>query len=200
MADQLQEMLQKIYAEGVDKAKAEAEKIIHAAQEQADKLTKDAESEAEKIVEDAKKKAADLEKNINSDLKMAAQQAMTSLKQKIISSLLTDTLDKQTEKSVSDTSFLQKLILEVMSKWSPETSAVLTVPENRQKELESFFKEEISKVFSGKYKVDFSPVMQNGIEIAPSDGTFKLSFTDDDFASFFASFLRPKAAQILFGE
>jgi len=200
MADQLQEMLQKIYSEGVDKAKAEAEIIIQKAKEQADQEKRDAELEAERIIKDAQKKASELEKNISSDLKMAAQQAMNSLKQKVMTSLLASTFDKQTAAAMQDNSFLQKLILEVLSKWSPEASAVLTIPANKQKELEGFFQDTVKTVYQGGLKIDFSPVMQNGITIAPADGTFKLSFTDEDFANFFKSYLRPKAAQILFGE
>jgi len=125
---------------------------------------------------------------------------MNSLKQKVMTSLLANSLDKQTTAALQDSSFIQKLILEVLSKWSPETSAVLTIPENKQKELEGFFKDSVKTVYQGKLKLDFSPVMKNGITIAPADGTFKLSFTDEDFANFFKSYLRPKAAQILFGE
>jgi V/A-type H+-transporting ATPase subunit E len=200
MADQLQEMLQRIYTEGVDKAKAEADKIIETAKQQADKMKAEAEAEAENIIRDAKQKSAELEKNINSDLKMAAQQAMSALKHKIISSLFAETIDKHAEKSLQDNSFLQKLILEVLGKWSPDSSAVISIPENRQKDLEAFFRDSVKSVFSGSLKVDFSPIMTNGITIAPADGTFKLNFTDEDFANFFKSYLRPKAAQILFGE
>jgi V/A-type H+-transporting ATPase subunit E len=200
MADQLQEMLQKIYTEGVDKAKAEAAIIIQAAQDQADKIKADAQSDADKIVAVAKQKATELEKNINSDLKMAAQQAMSSLKHNITSSLLTEAITKQADSALQDTDFLQKLILEVLGKWSPSVHAVITIPESKQNELEAFFRDSVKKVFSGSLKVDFSPVMKNGIVISPADGTYKLSFTDEDFANFFKSYLRPKAANILFGE
>jgi V/A-type H+/Na+-transporting ATPase subunit E len=200
MADQLQEMLQKIYAEGVDKAKAEADKIIEVARQEADKLKSDAQHDADRIIKEAKQKAAELDKNINSDLKMAAQQAMSALKQNIINSVLVKAVEANTDKAMQETGFLQKLILEVLGKWSPDSSVVLTVPENKQIELEAFFKDSVKGVFSGTLKVDFSPVMKSGITIAPADGTFKLNFTDEDFANFFKSYLRPKAAQILFGE
>lgn len=200
MADQLQEMLQKIYSEGVDKAKTEADIILKNAQEQAEKVKMEAKKEADKLIKEAKQKAEELEKNINSDLKMAAQQALIFIKQKVMHSLLNETINKKSEQMLQDNDFLQKLILEVLSKWSSEQSAILTLPENKQKELETFFKASVPKILAGKIVIDFSPVMKNGITIAPEDATYKLSFTDEDFANFFKAYLRPKAAQILFGE
>jgi len=200
MADQLQEMLQKIYDEGVNKAKAEAAKILEAAQQEATQKKSQAEQEAEKIIRDAKQKATELDKNLHSDLKMAAQQAMSSLKNKVINALIIETIDKQTTQSMQDGAFLQKLILEVLAKWSPQSSLVLTVPENRRNELDTFFSTTVKTAFTGSLKIDYAPAMKNGLTIAPSDGTYKLSFTDEDFANFFKSYLRPKAANILFGE
>jgi V/A-type H+-transporting ATPase subunit E len=200
MADQLQDMLNKIYEEGVNKAKAEAAKILEAAQIEADQKKSLAQADAEKIIKDAKQKAAELDKNLSSDLRMAAQQAMSALKNKIINTLMIATIDKQTSQSMQDGAFLQKLILEVLSKWSPQSSLVLTVPESRKNELDTFFNTSVKSVFAGTLKIDYSPIMKNGLAVAPADGTYKLSFTDEDFANFFKSYLRPKAAQILFGE
>ena len=200
MADQLQEMLQKIYDEGLNKAKAEAEKILEAAKQQSQKTITDAETEAEKIIANAKQQAGELDKKLHSDLKMAAQQALSALKNKVVSAVMVESVDKQSTSTLNDTAFMQKLILEVLGKWSPQSSLVLTVPENKQKELDGWMKDAVKSMFSGQLKVDFSPVMKNGITIAPADGTYKLSFTDEDFANFFKSYLRPKAVQILFGE
>lgn len=200
MADQLQEMLQKIYDEGVNKAKAEADKILEAAKQQSDILIKDAETEAQKIIANAKKQSEELDRKLHSDLKMAAQQALSAFKNKIVQSVLLESVDKQANQSLSDTAFLQKLILEIVGKWTPQSSLILTLPSVKQGELDAWLKTNVQSVFSGQFKVDFSPAMKNGITVAPSDGTYKLSFTDEDFANFFKSYLRPKAVQILFGE
>lgn len=200
MADQLQEMLNKIYEEGVNKAKDEAEKILNSAQSEAQRIKNEAQQEADRLLSETKAKAAEMEKNLNSDLKMAAQQAMSALKNKVINALLIETIDKQANQAMLDNAFIQKLILEVLTKWSPDSSIVLTIPESKKGELDNFFTQDVKNVFKGSLKIDYSPIMKNGLAVAPADGTFKLSFTDEDFANFFKSYLRPKAAQILFGE
>lgn len=200
MADQLQEMLQRIYQDGVNKAKDEAQDILLQARQQADKLKSDTEKEAQQMLAAAEVKAQDIEKRMQSDLKMAANQAMSALQNKVINAVILQSIDKQITTSMTDATFLQKLILEVVSKWSPTESLTLTVSEAQKNELEAFLKTAIKSVFAGKLKVEYSPVMKNGLIVAPDAATYKLSFTDEDFAAFFRSFLRPKTSQMLFGE
>ena len=71
MSDQLQDLLQRVYDEGVNKAKAEAEAILDQAKAEAEAILQDAKAEAAKTVAGAQKEAADIAKNTDSDLKMA---------------------------------------------------------------------------------------------------------------------------------
>lgn len=200
MADQLQEMLQRIYEEGVNKAKDEAQDILMQAKQQADKLKEDSEKEAARIIKEAESKAAEIDKRMQSDLRMAANQAMSALKNQVINAIMIESIDKQTTISMQDPAFLQKLILEAVSKWSPDSSLGLTVPESQKSALEAFFSSTVKTVFAGHLKVDYSPLMKNGLVITPFESTYKLSFRDEDFANFFKSFLRPRTRHILFGE
>ena len=55
MENKLQELTEKLYAEGIDKANQEADEIRRKAEEEADEIKKQAKKEAESIVQDAKK-------------------------------------------------------------------------------------------------------------------------------------------------
>ncbi|HOH47375.1 MAG TPA: hypothetical protein PLX59_05995, partial [Candidatus Cloacimonadota bacterium] len=79
MSDQLQELLKKVYEEGVGKAEAEAGKLMDNAKQEAAKIKETAQKEADQILQKAKKEAEDLKKNTDSDLKLAAQHTINSL-------------------------------------------------------------------------------------------------------------------------
>ncbi len=200
MADQLQEMLQRIYQDGVHKVKLEAREILNSAEKRAAELKQAAESEAKKIVEEAKKNAEEIRKNVQADIKMASSQALSALKQKVVSSLIVRAVDAPVAEGLSDIQFLQKLIIEICAKWNPDSALNITLPENHKAELETFFQKSSAGLFKGNLKIDYSPQFKNGMTISPGDGSFKISFTDEDFANFFKSYLRPKASQLLFGE
>lgn len=199
MSEQLQGLLQRIQEEGVAKAREEAAKIREEAQAQADGLLKKAEADAEAIVEAARKKAEELDRNTRSDLKMGAQQLMTSLKQKITDLVLAGAIDAPVGKAFRESDFVKKLILETLKLWPERGQALdLTLPAAVKKEFESWFASGVKGALAGEVKVDYSPVMKNGFSLAPTDGTYKISFTDQDFAGLFKTFLRPRVQRLLF--
>ena len=68
MENKLQELTQKLYNEGVEKANTEAEKIIADAKSEADKLKQVAEKDAQKIIADAEQKSVEIKKNVDASL------------------------------------------------------------------------------------------------------------------------------------
>jgi hypothetical protein len=42
--------------------------------------------------------------------------------------------------------------------------------------------------------------MKSGFKVAPKDGGYYISFTDEDFDALFREYLRPKVAELLYGD
>ena len=114
MSDQLQDLLQRVYQEGVQKAQAEAERLINEAQAKADDTVSKAKAEAEIIVSDAHTKAEELKKNSETDLKMAASHTLNSVKQQLVDIILLKALDDPTKAGFSDPAFLKEVILKTL--------------------------------------------------------------------------------------
>jgi V/A-type H+-transporting ATPase subunit E len=79
MSDKLQELTDRLYSEGVDKARKEAEKIIADAESRGESIVKEATTEAERIIEQSRNDAKDLKSRMENELAMAARQAETAL-------------------------------------------------------------------------------------------------------------------------
>lgn len=199
MSDQVQELLQRVYEEGVNKARMEASTIIDEAKAEAEAALISAQQKAEEIIAKAEKKAAELTKNTQSDLKLAAQQTMSVIKQKLADIILNEAFDKQASAAFKDIDFLKKLIVEALNAWkSTMTEGNLLLPEKLSQELDEYFLSSLKGILSGTLKIDFSPQMKEGFTISPTDGTYKISFGDADFSNLFKTFLRPRTNQILF--
>lgn len=197
MSDQLQELLQRVYDEGVNKAKSEAETILDKAKTEAAEILSKATAEAETLLTQAKKKSDDLHKNTDSDLKMAAQHTISSVKQKLTDIFLDKVFDAKLHTAATDPAFVKQLILEIVGSWK-ETSGHITISAALQGKLDEAFLSSLKDVAGNGLTVDFVPQMKSGFAIAPADGSYKLSFTDEDFANLFKSYLRPRSNQILF--
>ncbi len=204
MQTKLQELTEKIYREGVEKANEETEKILSAARNEAQDILAKARKEAESIVRNAEKDAGDLSKNSLNELQLASRQALTDLKQKIVDLVQAQTIRPETKKALQDGEFAQQIIKTIISNWSPSDSksvdlAVL-LPLAQQKEFEAFFAGQFGILMEKGLEVTYSDRMKSGFKIGPKAEGYMISFTDEDFENFFKSFLRPKLVHLLFDQ
>jgi len=199
MSDQLQELLKKVYEEGVGKAEAEAGKSMDNAKQEAAKIKETAQKEADQILQKAKKEAEDLKKNTDSDLKLAAQHTINSLKSRITDLILSSVYDSKINSDLEDPQFTKQVILQSLEAWkSHSQDATISLPKAMEDKLEEQFIASMKKVLDNKLKIDFLANLKQGFVLAPQDGSYKISFTDDDFAMLFKSYLRPRTQKLLF--
>lgn len=202
MQTKLQELTDKIYSEGVEKARSEAEEILSKAKSDAAKIEKEAKQQAESIISEAEKKAESLHKHVESELKMTIKQAVNSLKQDLTTLITLKAVQPDTKKAIGDTEFLKTLIEKIVAGWTKKDSVDLTVilPEKDKEELEAFFRKKLSSELSKGLELEFSDGMKSGFKVGPSNDNYLISFTDQDFIEFFKAYLRPKTAALLFAD
>ena len=201
MQGKLQELTEKIYQEGIGKAKEESDRILKEARVKADSLLEDARKEAAALSEKAKKDAAELKDNVASEIRLAGQQAVSALKQEISGMIAEGLVDTQVSDAFKDSGFIKKIIETAVAAWGPsEESLVLELPEASKGELEDYLKGgALDKVKQG-IDIKFSASLEGGFRVGPEGSGFLVSFTDEGFANFFKEYLRPRASKFLFGE
>lgn len=197
MNDQLQNLLSKVYDEGVAKANAEADLILEKAKKEAETILAEAKQKADETLAQAQADADTLKSNTEGDIKMASNHSISVLKQNIVDMLLKITVDESTKTGFQDPEFVKELIKEALEAWK-ESSAQISIAESMKEKIDEAFLASIKTAFNNEVKIDFSPKIRAGFSIAPLDGSYKLSFSDDDFAALFKNYLRPRTAEILF--
>jgi len=202
MEKKLQELTEKIYAEGICKANDEAAKIMTTAKAEAEQLLKKANQDAEAIRLRAQKEAEDYKNSTMSELQMAARQALSSLKQQV-GTLITVKSTESVKESFAEKSFVQDLIAKALGNWSLEKSEnfdlAVILPKSDEEAMQTFFKNSQLDLLNKGLVLNFSDKIKAGFKIGPKDGSYLISFTDEDFISFFRSYLRSKTAELLFG-
>lgn len=204
MQTKLQELTERIYQEGVNKANEEADKIVREAKKKAEELVNKARKEADDILKNAGKEAESLQQNSLNELKLAGRQAISDLKQKIANLLEAKVIQPETKGAFKDVAFTQELIQTIVKNWNPRESENvalgLLLPKEKQKEFESFFKEKAKNMLDKGLEVEYSDRMKSGFKIGPTEGSYMISFADEDFENFFRAFLRPRLIRMLYGE
>ncbi len=200
MQSKLEELTRKIYQEGVQKSNDEADQIIKKARNEADQIIEKAKKDAAEIKLKADKEAAESLKNGRAELKNAFNKATNDLKREITELVSSSIINEPLKKSFDDTEFVKQLIDDTIKNWKSDDTPELAVilPAEKKDEFEKFIKSKSSALLSEGIKINYHNELRNGFEIGPVDGSYKLSFTEEDFDVFLKEFIRPKLKEILF--
>lgn len=204
MENKLQELTQKLYTIGVEKAKNEAEVILADAQSKANEIIKNANFEAETIIANAKTESAELKKKIESELKLSSKQVISSVKNQVTNLVVQDLLSKDIEKALGDNDFIKTVIELMVKKWQPDDAQSIDLqiilPQDKKDNFNKYIKEKINQLLTKGLVVSFEENFKSGFKIAPKDNSYIINFTQEDFDNFFKSYLRAKTANLLYGE
>ncbi|HIT49103.1 MAG TPA: hypothetical protein IAC34_06390 [Candidatus Coprenecus stercoripullorum] len=204
MQDKLQELTDRLYNEGLAKGKAEAEELKEGAKAEAGRIISEARKEAGNIIAAARKEAEDIKAKSANDIKMASENTVSALRQRIEGCILTQALSAPIGKALSDEDFIKSIITtlaEAFKAGNPEAVGLEAVlPEKTGSELIGFIRGKISEIMGKGVEISLSPHINAGFRIGPKEQGYLISFSDEDFMRIFASYLRPVTKKILFGE
>lgn len=194
--DKIQELTSKLYAEGVEKGREEADRIITEAKTEAEQILKEAEAKATAIVTAAEKQQAELKSHTEAELKMYASQSAEALKTEIIN-LVTDKLaTTHVKKMMEENSFMQELMVTLVKEWSKEETLTLGV--EHPKELESYIASSMKSLLDKGLKIESVNGIKTGFTLTPEDGSYKVKFGEEELIAYFKEFLRPQIQKLLF--
>ncbi len=195
MENKIQELTEKIYAEGVEKGKAEADRLVCEAKENAAEIVKKAQAEAEAIVAAAKKKAEELEANTRSEIKLYGAQAVGALKSEI-ATVVTDTIVKDAVKEALAGDSVKAMLVKIAERWNSDEALVISTAEADA--LKAYFAKNAKALLDKGVEIKQVNGLKTLFSIAPADGSYKVNFGEAEFEAFFKSFLRPQMVELLF--
>lgn len=201
MQDKIQELTDKLYREGLSKGQEEGERLISRAKEEAAEIIAKAKAEAVAIAAKAEKDAADIKAKAEGDIRIAGSQAIQSIKTDIQNLIVAKAGSDKVTECLEDSTFIKEIIRTVAERFSAQeaTDIKLILPEKLRSELEPFVNGELSKALKHEVKVEFAKKIAGGFNIAPKDGGYFISFSDETLKSLIAAYLRPATGKILFG-
>ncbi len=194
--DKIQELTAKIYAEGVEKGKEEADKILSQAKAQEKKIISEAQNQADSIIANAKKKAEDLRTNTESELRLYASKAVEALKSEV-TDLLTDKLATSNVKAATqDPAFMQKIIVSLVENWAKNET--LTIRAEDADKVRDYFEANAKQLLNDKLEIKSVNGIKTAFSVSPGDESYKVNFGEEEFIAYFKEFLRPQIQKLLF--
>ncbi len=195
MENKIQELTEKIYAEGVERGNAEAERLIEEAKAKAAEIVNSAKAEAEAVVAAAEKRAAELDANSRSEVRLYGAQALSALKSEV-ASIVTDSVVKAAVKDALAGDTMKALLVKIAERWSANEPIVISTAEAA--ELSAYFAKNAKALLDKGVEIKEVNGLKSSFSIAPADGSYKVNFGEGEFEAFFKSFLRPQMVELLF--
>ena len=193
MQNSLEKLVDRIYADGLQKAGKEADRLRESAKIDADKIIAEAKADAAEILKEAERSAANLKSNVNAELKLAFDQTLSNLKKEIKELIVLKTAGTGAQQLVSDYDLMAGFISEIISKM-PEQNFSIEVSESQKKNYIDAISTRIPdkiqnlEISGGK--------MKGGFTIAQRGAGYHLDFTDETLQQYFSQFIRSAAMTI----
>ena len=196
MNTKIQELTDKIYREGVEKGNEEAGRIIAEAQSQKQSMISEAEAEAKRIIAEAEKQASELKKNTEAELKLFAAQSVEALKSEVANLITGDVVSANVKAAMADKAFMQQVILTLAKSWASQEA--LTIQSSEADALARYFESNDKALLNQGVKIEKVAGKSTSFTILPADGSYKVTFGEEEFVAFFKDFLRPQLVEMLF--
>lgn len=202
MENKLQELTRKLYDEGLEKGRAEADKLISEAKAESQKIIAEAEARAEEIVRKARTKAEDVEKNTLTEISLAGKQAVSKIKSEIAGLIVSKSTAEGVKAAAMDPAFLQEMLVAVARNWNGADSGKVELqallPEDARAKLDAAFAKSAKALLDAGIEVGWSKEVKTGFKVGAKDGGYYISFTDADLEALLGEYLREKVYQLLF--
>jgi len=194
---QLQELIDKIKAEGVQQAQAKSEQIIEEAQSSAGSIVADAKKEAAKIVEAAKEEAERAVQAGKDALAQAGRDLLLGLRRQL-EKLFAQVVEADVAEGLG-ADVLERAIYSVFDTMSASQTenAELMLSETDAKLLADRLKAKLGEKVRSGVTVTPSPRISAGFRVSVENGTAYYNFSPKEIAAVLAAFRNPRLAEAL---
>ena len=193
-------MTDKLYQQGLEKGRTEAETLVSEAKKEAQKIVAEAEARAAEIISKAQSKAEDVEKNAMTEISLAGKQAVAKIKSEIETLIVEKATAEGVKKANLDATFIKDMLLAIAQNWNNGAKADLSalLPETKKAELDKAMSAAVKSLLSEGIEVGYSAEVKSGFKVGEKNGGYYISFSDESVEALLGGYLREKVAQLIF--
>ena len=199
MSDRLKTLTDKIYAEGIEKAVEESERILAKAKEEAALIRADAKADSEKLITEAQAEANNHQKKVLAEIKLAARKSVNQLKQELHQLLEEEILSNPIETQLNDPTVVARLLEITAGGLTKDANGSwrLLVNESQSSEIKSIIENQKNKAFEKGIELGTGTDIKAGFVIEQDGGKYKLVFDAATFTAFLGQFLKVETRNLL---
>lgn len=197
----LDNLIDKLYKDGIGKVKKEAEDIINIAKKEAENNLKNAKKESEAIIAKAKQEAEQIVSRSKKEMQNSYNDILLSLKEKISSLITYKTFNQKNVKDAIDTKeFIKNSLLVLLKDWGKDQDLDVYFSNLNKKTVEEILNTESKSLTAGGLDIKFKADDKSGFTVKDKADTFEIIFNEETLTNLFVEKLKPFVKDVLFGE
>lgn len=198
MTVQLQELLETIKRDGIEKAEHSAKKIIDRAEAQAASIVTHARSQAEQLLKDAKVKIERQERSSRELLKQAGRDLVLLVQNGLVT-LFQRFLTLQHGKVLTPTHFADIIVKAISQALSTSEGGLrIEIAASEEKKILHHIRAQLTQdVLDGKVEIVSSPALKRGFRLSVQNGLLAYDLSIDAIAEAVGQALHPSLQQLL---
>jgi len=194
MTHDLQQLLEKINSEGVEKAKAEAAAILAQATSEAQAIVVEAKNKAEQVLAAAQQDATAFERRAEETIRQAARDTILTV-EKSVETVLAAMLQKDVNGALGDATAVSQLVVEAVRTYIAGGALEVAVPTK----MVDAVRAAVSASAIQGVTVVTDETAGTGFRIRLAGGRIEHDFTGKAVADALAKHLRPRLAALVKG-
>ncbi len=202
MENKLQVLTQKLYDQGLEKGRQEADLLVSDAKAKAAKIIEDAKAEAEALLKKAQGSAEDIHKNSMTEISLAGKQAVSKIKSELENAIVTKMIEEPIKSSTMDAKFISEMLLAVAASWNGASSSKIELeallPEASKAKLDKAISKSAAELLKAGVEVGYSKQVTSGFKVGAKEGGYYISFSAEDFDALMRGYIRSKLSEMLF--
>jgi len=197
MAEELQDLLNKINENGVRKAQTQRESILAEARAEAEKIVNDAKDEAARLTSGAKAEADALRSRAESSIQQAARDLLLKLESEFRARI--GAAVAGAAEGAMTPEFMAELIRELAAKFaeSPEAEVTILCALKDRSALDAALRSALTDSLKNAPKVLADPELGGGFEVSFQAGELYFDFSAEAVNQMVAAYAGPVIAQLL---
>lgn len=199
--NKLQELTQKLYNDGLEKGRSEAERLLSEAKAEAAKIVAEAKAEAEAIAKAAEMRAEDIAKNAMTEITLAGRQALSKIKSELTEAIIMKSTGDAVKAAAINVDFVCDMLLAVAKNWNSQAGDIslkALLPETKRAEFDAAVAKKSQELLKAGVEVGYTNEVKSGFKVGEKDGGYYISFTDESFDALIKEYLREKVANMLY--
>lgn len=200
IAQNVQNLIDKLHLEGVEAGRDEGEAILEASKKKAALIIEKAQKEAAAIKDEMHQLIEDEKKASNEAMKMALRDAVLTLKTQLSLQFKTH-LQHLISDKLSDDTLLEEMLLTItkssLSDKEESLEVIISEIENSKEKQDKFIKKIASDMF--RHQVRLGKINQKGIKVSLLDEQAEIDLTEEALTDLIYHLLAPRYCELFEG-